>query len=41
MEKNSKKRKNDIRSKHGEANIEEVINLLNEDDNEHIDDIVD
>lgn len=41
MEKNSQKRKNDIRSKHGEANIEEVINLLNEDDNEHIDDIVD
>lgn len=41
MEKNSQKRKNDIRSKHGKANIEEVINLLNEDDNEHIDDIVD
>lgn len=40
MEKNSQKRKNDIRSKHGEANIEEVINILSDDD-EHIDDIVD
>lgn len=41
MEKNSQKRKNDIRGKHGEANIEEVINLLNDDENEHVDDIVD
>ncbi len=40
MEKNSQKRKNDIRNKHGEANIEESVeNVL--DDDEPIDDIVD
>lgn len=40
MEKNSQKRKNDIRNKHGEANIDESVkNIL--DDDEPIDDIVD
>lgn len=41
MEKNSQKRKNDIRSKHeGEANIDEIVNLLSDND-EPVDDIVD
>ncbi|MBS6603720.1 MAG: hypothetical protein KH301_08205 [Brachyspira sp.] len=40
MEKNSQKRKNDIINKHGEADIEESVNILNQDD-EPVDDIVD
>lgn len=40
MEKNSQKRKNDIRSKHGEANIDGIENILSDDD-EPVDDIVD
>lgn len=41
MEKNSQKRKNDIsKSKHGEANIEESVNVSSDDD-EPVDDIVD
>ncbi len=41
MEKNSQKRKNDIsKSKHGESDIEESVNLSSDDD-ELIDDIVD
>lgn len=40
MEKNSLKRKNDIKRKHGEADIEEIVNILSDDD-EPIDDIVD
>lgn len=39
MEKNSQKRKNDIISKHGEADIEESGNILNDD--EPVDDVVD
>lgn len=40
MEKNSQKGKNDIINKHGEADIEESVNILNQDD-EPVDDIVD
>lgn len=41
MEKNSQKRKNDIREKHeGEANIDEIVNILSDND-EPVDDIVD
>jgi len=41
MEKNSNKRKNDIREKHeGEANIDEIVNILSDND-EPVDDIVD
>lgn len=39
MEKNSQKRKNDIINKHGEADIEESVNILNDD--EPVDDVVD